>query len=332
MAGIFISYRRDDVAGQVGRLFGRLAAHYGEDFIFMDVESIRPSQQFESVIRDRIKDCDVMLVAIGPRWEAEWTESKGSKDFVRLELEAALAAGRSLCPVLIDRRDPPEAVALPEEFRRILDCQLSEIRHSTFDSDVERLIAGLEKQSIRPPSSVGRRRVEDALVAAGWAYSWLGNTSRRLTPPGVAALAAVVLVATGWAAYARGHARGDAQGYQRARDSAAADCDSKVQATVEDYEGVIHKIDRENLRITGLITDGTKGIEDAEVTLTNRSNNLKVSDKTDSRGMYIVDLEMLEVAQDDVIRFEVTKPSFRPTVESIKYYDGFREFRAVLRK
>ena len=49
MAGIFISYRRDDVAGQVGRLFGRLAAHYGEDFIFMDVESIRPSQQFESV-------------------------------------------------------------------------------------------------------------------------------------------------------------------------------------------------------------------------------------------------------------------------------------------
>jgi hypothetical protein len=46
----FISYRRNGVAGQVGHLFGRLAAHYGEDFIFMDVESIS-EPAVRSVIR-----------------------------------------------------------------------------------------------------------------------------------------------------------------------------------------------------------------------------------------------------------------------------------------
>ena len=56
MPGIFISYRRDDVPGQVGRLFGRLAEHYGEDFVFMDVESINLAQDFEAVIKKRINE------------------------------------------------------------------------------------------------------------------------------------------------------------------------------------------------------------------------------------------------------------------------------------
>jgi len=328
MGGIFISYRRDDVAGQVGRLFGRLAAHYGEDFVFMDVESIRPSQQFEPVIQERIKQCDLMLVAIGPRWEKEWTDSKTSKDFVLIELEAAFAAKRSFCPMLIDRREPLDPAAMPEDFRQILDSQAIEIRHSTFDTDVDVLIAGLEKQGIRPPPSVARHRVEDALVAAGWPYSWVGNTSRTIAPLGVAAIAAIALVAFTWA----GYARGAKNGYYRGVEETTATYDRKIADTTAQYEGDIQKIFRDSLLITGLITDGTSGVEDAEVTLTNRSNDLKVSDKTDSRGIYNVDLEKIRVAENDVIRFEVTKPPFKPTIEHIKYYDGFREFRAVLRK
>ncbi len=332
MGGIFISYRRDDVAGQVGRLFGRLAAHYGEDFIFMDVESIRPSQQFESVIKNRIADCDVMLLAIGSRWEAEHTQSQASKDFVAMELAAALGAKRPLCPLLIDRREPPEVVGLSDEFQQILHSQMIEIRHSTFDSDVEALITGLEKQGIRPPPSFGRQRVEDALVAAGWPYSWLGAMSRTLSPLAAAALAAVVLAAAGWLVYQAAYASGVAAGYRNGSEAGSAAATKEITKITESYEEQFKKDRRETLQITGLVTDGTQGIEEAEITLTNMRNGLKVSDKTDSRGVYNVDLEKIEVVESDVVRFAVAKPPFRPTTESIRYYDGFREFRAVLRK
>ena len=322
MAGIFISYRRDDVAGQVGRLFGRLAAHYGEDFIFMDVESIRPSQQFESVIQNRIKDCDVMLLAIGPRWQPGKTESSAAKDFVRMELAAALGAKRPLCPLLIDRREPLEAAGLPEEFQQILASHAIEIRHSTFDTDVEALIAGLEKQGVRPPPSFGRQRVEDALVAAGWPYLWLGAMSRTLSPLGVAALAAVLLAAAAWLLYQTALTRGVSQGDQRARTAAAEATKKQVGDLTAFYEGQFEKDRRDSHRITGLVTDGSQGIEAAEVTLTNTSNGLTVSDKTDSRGIYNVDLEKIKVVESDVVRVEVTKPLFRPTVESIRYHDG----------
>jgi TIR domain len=328
MGGIFISYRRDDVAGQVGRLFGRLAAHYGEDFIFMDVESIRPSQQFESVIKNRIAECDVMLLAIGSRWEAEHTQSQASKDFVGMELAAALGAKRPLCPLLIDRREPPEVVGLSDEFQQILHSQMIEIRHSTFDSDVEALIAGLEKQGIRPPPSFGRQRVEDALVAAGWPYSWLGAMSRTLSPLVVAALAAAVLAAAGWLVYQAAYEQGSKAG----SEAASAAAEKEITKITESYEEQFKKDRRETLQITGLVTDGTRGIEEAEITLTNMRNKLEVSDRTDSRGVYNVDLEEIEVVEGDVVRFAVAKPPFRPTTESIRYYDGFREFRAVLRK
>jgi hypothetical protein len=49
MAGIFISYRRDDASGHAGRLFDRLAARFGRDRVFMDVTDIAPGEDFTRV-------------------------------------------------------------------------------------------------------------------------------------------------------------------------------------------------------------------------------------------------------------------------------------------
>ena len=38
---IFISYRRADSAGYAGRIYDRLTAHFGEDAVFMDVDTSR---------------------------------------------------------------------------------------------------------------------------------------------------------------------------------------------------------------------------------------------------------------------------------------------------
>jgi hypothetical protein len=39
--GIFVSYRREQSAAQAGRLYDWLAAQFGEEHVFMDVDSIR---------------------------------------------------------------------------------------------------------------------------------------------------------------------------------------------------------------------------------------------------------------------------------------------------
>ncbi len=41
--GIFISYRRDDAPAYAGRLYDRLASHFGKARVFMDVEGIEPA-------------------------------------------------------------------------------------------------------------------------------------------------------------------------------------------------------------------------------------------------------------------------------------------------
>ena len=42
MPGIFISYRRDDSEGQVGRLFEDLKEAFDSGLVFMDVAGIQP--------------------------------------------------------------------------------------------------------------------------------------------------------------------------------------------------------------------------------------------------------------------------------------------------
>jgi TIR domain len=93
---VFISYRREDAAYAAGWLFDRLAEQFGADQVFKDVDSIPPGDDFVEVITAAVASCNVMLVLIGDRW-LTLTDEQGrprldnSDDFVRLEIEAALA-------------------------------------------------------------------------------------------------------------------------------------------------------------------------------------------------------------------------------------------------
>ena len=50
MPGVFISYRRSDTAADATRLKARLDAAFGAEFVFMDVDSLRPGEPFKQVI------------------------------------------------------------------------------------------------------------------------------------------------------------------------------------------------------------------------------------------------------------------------------------------
>src|SRR5215213_4899040 len=104
---IFLSYRRDESAYPAGWLYDRLANRYGGGQVFKDVDSIRLGDDFVEVITRAVGSCDVLLALIGDEW-LTITDEHGRRrlddpgDFVRLEIEAALARNVRVIPVLVD--------------------------------------------------------------------------------------------------------------------------------------------------------------------------------------------------------------------------------------
>ena len=95
VTSVFICYRRDDSAGHAGHLHEILSSHFTASHLFMDVDSIKPGEDWVQVIRNRVAKCDVLLAIIGKGW-LKSVDSKGDsrihnpKDPVRVELDTAL--------------------------------------------------------------------------------------------------------------------------------------------------------------------------------------------------------------------------------------------------
>lgn len=141
---IFISYRREDAAGHAGRLCDRLNASLGGDRVFMDVEDIRPGQDFVRAIDETVAACDHLLVLIGPRWlETLARRPDAERDYVRHEVSAGLRAGITLIPVLVAGARMPDATQLPEDLQPLARRNAVELRDDRFDDDVARLLAVL---------------------------------------------------------------------------------------------------------------------------------------------------------------------------------------------
>jgi len=96
MSKIFISYRRDESDAESGRIDDRLWPTYGRENVFKDVDTIPLGVDFRRVLTDAVAQCDVMLVVIGRQWLSITDAQRrrridSSSDFVRIEVEAALA-------------------------------------------------------------------------------------------------------------------------------------------------------------------------------------------------------------------------------------------------
>jgi len=143
MGKVFISYRRDDAAGYARAIYEALTERFSRDHIFMDVDTIEPGLPFDEVIRDAVGQSEVLLVLIGPRWLVPDAEGRSrledDRDFVRLEIAAALARNIRVIPVLLDGTPMPAETALPEPLRGLAWRNALEVSNSRFTFDVERL-------------------------------------------------------------------------------------------------------------------------------------------------------------------------------------------------
>ena len=139
---IFLSYRRADTPYVARSLFDRLQNRFGAGSVFMDVESVPLGQDFEQAIQDEINSCDVLLALIGPGWlDAILRRADLRDDYVRREITAALKAGKSVLPVLVDEAEPPPLGDLPEELAAIATLQGLRLSHEKFERDVAELVS-----------------------------------------------------------------------------------------------------------------------------------------------------------------------------------------------
>lgn len=150
MSKIFISYRRQDTKAIAGRIFDRLEAKFGRDAVFMDIDSIPPGVDFHDWLTDQVAEAAMVLALIGPGW-ADARDEAGNRrldspnDFVRIELEAALARKIPLVPLLIDGAPFPPGEQLPESLRPLTrrNAAVLDVGRD-FNVHIARLIEALE--------------------------------------------------------------------------------------------------------------------------------------------------------------------------------------------
>jgi hypothetical protein len=147
---VFIGYRRADTADAAGRVYDRLHARLGAGRVFKDVDSIPVGVDFSRHIHDVIQGCGVFLALIGPRW-LEADQASGVRriddpaDFVRLEIEAALATSTvRVVPVLINGAVLPAEDQLPVSLRPLRGLNCAVVRQDPdFHHDMDKLLRAL---------------------------------------------------------------------------------------------------------------------------------------------------------------------------------------------
>ena len=150
---VFISYRREDTAAHAFLLHERLKQRFGEANVFLDIAVLQAGMDWRKAIDARANACGVLLALIGPQWltimkrSAQRNVVEAVDDVARQELEFALTntADIEVVPVLVDGASMPAPHDLPRSLRAVADRQAQQLRLASYDQDVERLIARLER-------------------------------------------------------------------------------------------------------------------------------------------------------------------------------------------
>lgn len=147
---IFVGYRRRDSQGFAGRLADDLIECFGDTTIFRD-DDIPEGEDYTDVLREALAICKVFIVVIGPDWLTA-SDSEGRprlqdpNDWVRREIEAALARGVWVMPVLVGGASMPAADDLPTAMAPMTRIQAVTLTDRHWEADLKRMIGLLTKR------------------------------------------------------------------------------------------------------------------------------------------------------------------------------------------
>jgi hypothetical protein len=164
---IFISYRRAECAVHAGRLSDQLEAHFGSHVVFIDFESIQPGRDFIEAIREEVSSCKILIAIIGQQW-LTCSNERGRrlddpKDYVRMEISAALNQGIRVIPVLVQDAEMPREQDLPDDLAPLARKQAWCVSDLRWKRDVKLLIDKIEKDVTPPRASETLQEVHPSL-------------------------------------------------------------------------------------------------------------------------------------------------------------------------
>ena len=173
---IFVNYRREDCAANAVAISAYLERAFGSARVFIDVDRLRPGQNFPQELEKRLSACKVTLCLIGPGWLDARDENGNRRidnpqDWVRLEIERALARNVVVIPVLVEGASLSKASELPETLRPLVQRQAAEITTNNFRNDM----AGLTR--------------DVRAIVGGTPWGWIGAGAAALVLAAIAVLA-----------------------------------------------------------------------------------------------------------------------------------------------
>lgn len=111
----------------------------------MDVEDIRPGQNFAEAIDRTLASCSIVLVVIGPRWLEilRRRAEQSQEDYVVHEISAALDRKANVVPVFVGGATAAALTGLPAALADLSFHQAVELHDATFADDCGHLAASL---------------------------------------------------------------------------------------------------------------------------------------------------------------------------------------------
>ena len=130
---IFVSYARSDFSSAV-LIRNTLGGLYGESSVYIDSSHIRPATKWLTNLNETLGGVLLLIAIVGDGWTEKMQDSS---DYVRQELECALANGAEILPVLVNQTRMPSPKKLPEALRDIATVQADYFRAETPYRDLE---------------------------------------------------------------------------------------------------------------------------------------------------------------------------------------------------
>jgi tetratricopeptide (TPR) repeat protein len=146
MAGVFISYRKDDSGGWAGRLKDHLEMRFGASQIKQDVDDIQRGAQWLEWITSEVQQADAVLVIIGPRWlDPANPRLQDPQDVLRTEITLALSSPALVIPVLVGGAAMPKQEDLPDPLKPLPGRQGLTVLDTDWTRGMQLLIESLRQ-------------------------------------------------------------------------------------------------------------------------------------------------------------------------------------------
>ncbi len=154
---IFINYRIADTLPVAEPLAVELQQIFGDEAVFIDRRSLEAGDTWDTRIEHAVQNARIVLVLIGKKWLTAQNKKLGIRrldeenDWVRREIEIALAGAGRVLPVLIDGAERPPREAFPN-LPGLMDLtrrQTIDFNTQKWEEDIYRLVECLKKEGLK---------------------------------------------------------------------------------------------------------------------------------------------------------------------------------------